>query len=189
VNQQEFFETVLQALEKLEIPYMVAGSVAAVVYGQPRMTNDIDVIVDLSPGSAGTLARCFPPRDFYFPPQATVLEEIRRHGQFNVIHVASGSKADLILRKDTPHGASEFPRRRLQPMTPGLDAYVASPEDVIIAKLTAYAEGRSEKHLTDIAGIVSTQGEALDLEYIAAWVGKLGLGEAWRASRTRSGSR
>ena len=186
MNQQQFFEKAVRALETLEIPYMVAGSVAAVVYGEPRMTNDMDVVVDLRPESAGPLAGSFTPPDFHYPSQPTVLEEIRRRGQFNILHLASGSKVDLILRKATEHGASEFPRRQLQPMTTSQDAYFASPEDVIIAKLAFYLEGRSEKHLADVAGILRVQGDTLDRAYLEAWVKKLGLDEVWRASLSRS---
>src|SRR5262245_3033274 len=117
---------------------MVAGSVAAVVYGEPRMTNDMDVVVDLPPESVGPLADIFPASEFYFPPLPAVLEEIRRRGQFNILHLASGSRVDLILRKATEHGMTEFPRRQLQPMTPALTALFASPEDVIVAKLVFY---------------------------------------------------
>ena len=187
MNQQQFFETVIQALEKLEIPYMVAGSVAAVVYGEPRMTNDMDVVVDLHAESVTPLADSFPAPEFYFPPRVAVLEEIRRRGQLNILHVASGSKVDLILRKDTEHGITEFPRRQLQPMTPALSAQFASPEDVIVAKLVFYSKGRSEKHLEDVAGVLRVQGNALDRAYLDRWIGKLELDECWQAALSRVG--
>jgi len=96
--------------------------------------------------------------------------------EFNILHLGSGSKVDVILRKATEHGASEFPRRQLQPMTTTVNAHFASPEDVIIAKLD-YMKGRSEKHLADVAGILRVQGDALDRAYLEGWVAKLGLDE------------
>ena len=67
MNQQTFFEKVIRTPEKLEIPYMIAGSVAAVVYGEPRLTIDMDVILELRPDRAGLMASEFPPPNFYFP--------------------------------------------------------------------------------------------------------------------------
>jgi hypothetical protein len=186
VNQQGFFETVLQALERLEIPYMIAGSVAAIVYGEPRLTNDMDVIVELELPAVEPLAQAFRPPDFYCPPTASILEAMRRRSQFNILHVASGSKVDLILRKHTEHGAAEFVRKQLQPLTPALNAYCASPEDIVIAKLDFHRKGQSEKHISDVAGILRTQGNALDREYLEAWVKKLALEDPWRKSQERS---
>ena len=186
MNQQQFFEKVIRTLETLEIPYMVAGSVAAVVYGEPRMTNDMDVVVDLQAESVDRLGRSFSSPEFYFPPRPTILDEIVRRGQFNIIHLASGSKVDLILRKATEHGTSEFPRRQQQPMTPEMSAHFASPEDVIVAKLVFYLKGRSEKHLGDVAGILRIQGDALDRAYLERWVEKLGLDEVWQAALSRA---
>lgn len=185
MNQQQFFEKVIQALETLEIPYMVAESVAAVVYGEPRMTNDMDVVVDLGADSVSPLARSFPAPEFYFPPTPSVLEEIRRRGQLNILHLASGSKVDFILRKDTEHGITEFPRRQQQPMAPDMSAHFASPEDVIVAKLVFYPKGKSEKHLTDVAGILRIQGDALDRIYLERCIEKLGLDEVWQAALSR----
>lgn len=186
VNQQEFFETVLKSLERLEIPYMIAGSVATVVYGEPRLTNDMDVVVELRPQSVEPLAQDFRPPDFYCPQTATILEEIRRRGQFNILHVASGSKVDIILRKHTEHGAAEFARKQLQPLTPALNAYCASPEDIVIAKLDFHRKGQSEKHISDVAGILRAQGNALDRAYLETWVKKLQLEDPWRRCQERS---
>src|SRR5687767_15211893 len=165
---------------------MVAGSVAAVVYGEPRMTNDMDVVVDLRAESVAPLADSFPAPVFYFPPRVAVLEEIRRRGQFNILHLASGSKVDLILRKSTEHGLTEFPRRQVQPMTTALTAHFASPEDVIVAKLVFYSKGGSEKHLIDVAGILRVQENLLDRAYLDRWIGKLELDEFWQAAVSRS---
>ncbi len=183
MNQQEFFERVLRALERLEIPYMVAGSVGAIAYGDPRLTNDLDVVVDLNAAKVERLAEEFRPPDFYFPPSPSILEEIRRRGQFNVLHVDSGSKADLIIKKDTEFASAEFARRRKVPFTQGFSASTASPEDVILSKLHFFKSGGSEKHLRDIAGVLQVSGPGLDLAHIERWVAKLHLEDSWQAAR------
>ncbi len=179
MNQQQFFEKVLQAVERLEIPYMVTGSVGAFAYGEPRMTNDMDVVLEIAADKVEALAQEFPPGAYYFPPRASVLEEIRRRGQFNVIHVESGSKVDLIVRKDTAFARAEFGRRHSLPFSAGHDAASASPEDIILSKLDYYRKGGSEKHVTDILGILRVSGKVLDFDYLESWAPRLSLDEVW----------
>jgi hypothetical protein len=179
VTQREFFEKVLSAFAELDTAYMIAGSVGAMLYGEPRMTNDMDVVVELPIGKAGALAERFKGEAFYFPPLEVVQNEVRRRGQFNIIHVESGSKVDVIIRKDGDFAETEFSRRRKVPFSEALEAISASPEDIIIAKLKYYAEGGSDKHLEDIRGILQVSGDEIDRQYIEKWTGHLGLGEHW----------
>jgi len=183
VTQERFFVAVLNALEQCRIPYMVAGSVAAILYGEPRLTNDMDVVVDLGPRQADDLLAHFAGEDFYAPSAGFVQAVIARGGSFNIIHVASASKVDLIVRRPTDFAAHEFSRRQRVPFTEQLDASVATPEDVIVSKLLFYAEGRSEKHLTDIAGILRVSAGRIDESYVESWVSRLGLEEFWLAAK------
>ena len=188
MNQRQFFEHVLRTLEDLRVPYMVTGSVAAIAYGEPRLTNDMDVVLELAAESVDRLAAAFPAGRFYFPPHATVNAEIVRRGQFNVIHVESGSKVDFILRKDSEFSRTEFARRKSVPFTGELEAISATPEDIILSKLRFYEESRSEKHASDIRGMLRVSGDSLDLEYLEGWAARLGLSSAWRAVRRGAGS-
>ncbi|MBI4606075.1 MAG: hypothetical protein HY721_29260 [Planctomycetes bacterium] len=185
MNQQEFFERLLQALARLEIPYMITGSVGAFAYGEPRMTNDMDVVVELPAQKVDALAQEFPPGAFYFPPRDSILAEIRTRGQFNVIHVESGSKVDVILRKDTVFARIEFGRKRSLPFSRGFAADTASAEDIILSKLDFYRKGGSEKHMTDILGMLRVSGATLDLEYLREWSQALGLEDLWRSVQAR----
>ncbi|OGV74354.1 MAG: hypothetical protein A3K19_27355 [Lentisphaerae bacterium RIFOXYB12_FULL_65_16] len=179
MTQQEFFEQVLLALDRAGVPYMVTGSVGAMLYGEPRMTNDMDVVIDPDPRQVSVLARAFEGDDFYFPPLDTVFEEIRCRGQFNILHVGSGSKVDLIVRKDTEFARTEFGRRQVVPFSARVDSSSATPEDIILAKLIYYRMGSSQKHIDDIRGILAVSAEVLDLAYLNAWVDRLDLRQVW----------
>jgi len=180
MTQQEFFEKVLAALEDAGIAYMVTGSVGAMLYGEPRMTNDMDVVVDPTAAQALLLAQNFSgDNDFYFPPVEVVLEEVECRGQFNILHVGSGSKVDLIVRKDTEFARTEFARRHPVAFSPERDSTSATPEDIILSKLLYYRMSPSQKHIADIRGILAVSAEELDRLYLQEWIGRLGLADAW----------
>lgn len=187
MTQQEFFEKTLQTLEALRIPHMVTGAVGAMIYGRPRLTHDLDVVVDMTPAQAAPLARAFSSDEFYFPPLEAVLRDIARRFQFNVLHVPSGSKADLILRKETPYAAAAFARRRRVVFSTRMDTVSSAPEDLIVSKLLSFREGGSDKHPADIRGMLAVSGAELDREYLAEWVARLGLDAEWkRAEQARA---
>ncbi len=177
-NVVEIFRDLLRRFEDAGIPYMVVGSVASIVYGEARLTRDMDVVVDLRPEDVARFAGLFDPVEFYCPPEEVLRQEVVERGQFNLLHQESGLKIDVVLRKDTEHGREEFSRRARVPFWQGFDAFLASPEDVIIKKLAFYREGGSAKHLADVRGILAET--AVDKKYIGRWVDRLGLAEIWR---------
>ncbi|MBI4602642.1 MAG: hypothetical protein HY721_11845 [Planctomycetes bacterium] len=182
MEQSDLLRHVVLVLERLGIPYFVTGSTAAIAYGEPRFTNDLDVVVDLTREQVARFCASFPFPEFYLS-EAAAQEAVSRRHQFNVIHPSSGLKVDVIVQKDTALDRSRFARvHRIRP-APDYEASFASPEDVIIKKLEFYQEGGSEKHLRDIAGILKVSGERLDLDYIEAWTKQLGLEEIWSAVR------
>lgn len=172
------FEKVLKALEKEEIEYMVVGSIASVIYGEPRVTRDLDLVVELRDQPARKLHAAFSENEYYLPPDEVISNEVTEHGQFNLIHPESGLKVDFIMKKPTPHGIEEFKRRQKLEFTPGFFAWIASPEDIILKKLSYFREGGSEKHLTDIRGILA-QTE-VDQSYLTHWIEKLSLELEWK---------
>jgi len=188
MTQQEFFEEVLAALERLDIPYMVTGSVGAMLYGEPRMTNDMDVVIDPSPARVPLLVLAFSGEDYYFPPAEVVTEEIRCRGQFNILHVGSGSKVDLIVRRDTEFARNEFARRKVVAFSARLDSMSATPEDIILAKLAYYHMSPSQKHVEDIRGILAVSGDELDGSYLHEWIARLGLTEVWQETKPATDS-
>ena len=167
------FIQVLQTLEKNHIPYMIVGSVASMVYGEPRMTHDMDLVVDLLPQHAKKIEILFPIEDFYCPPEEVIQSETVHRGQFNLIHQKSGIKIDLMVRKNSAHAIEEFSRKRKIEIIDGFSAYLATPEDIIIKKLLFYKEGQSEKHLKDIRGILAET--TLDEAYLKRWIKDLNL--------------
>ena len=176
----ELLKKIVDVFEDLQIPYLVTGAVASIAYGEPRLTNDIDIVADLKEEHVDGLVKAFPPDDFYIDEEM-VRQAIQDHGQFNIIHPSSGLKVDVMIKKKTPHDKSRFERiRRIYPMET-YQANFAAPEDVIIKKMEYYKEGGSDKHLRDIVGILKISGESVDPNYIFEWAQRLGLFEIWDA--------
>lgn len=136
----ELLERVVQTLERLRIPYLVTGSVASMAYGEPRLTNDIDVVAGIRAEHVAGLLASFPAEEFYLDDEA-VHDAIDHETQFNIIHPASGLKVDVMVRKDTPFDRSRFARARLLRPAESYTAAFASAEDVIIKKMEYYREG------------------------------------------------
>jgi hypothetical protein len=174
----ELLEVIVRILEKLQIPYFVTGSVAAMAYGEPRLTNDIDIVTGIdSTHIAGLLAEL--PWDHFYVSDDTIRDAIRYKTQFNIIHPASGLKIDVVIRNKSAFNDSRFSRiRRIKPGE-SYEANFASPEDIIIMKMRYFKEGGSDKHLRDIAGILKISGAEIDRQYIYDWSMKLDLSEIW----------
>ncbi len=178
MDPSDLLSTVAETLDRARFEYFVTGSVATIMYGEPRFTNDIDIVVRLRPEHATAFCSLFPPDDYYVDAQA-VEGAARSGGQFNVIHPASGFKIDFMIASDDEFDRSRFDRRRTLPFGTARRAPFASPEDVIVRKLQYFAEGGSDKHLRDIRGILSMSGDALDRAYLQRWIDRFGLREHW----------
>ena len=179
--EPELFLLFVRPLNLLGIRYIIGGSVAAIFYGEPRLTHDVDFVVFLNDRDAQRLAEVFPTPDFFFPPIETVLAEARRerNGHFNIIHNATGFKADMYLGGRDELNAWGFRMRR--PIRFEDETVIlAPPEYVIVRKLEYYREGSSEKHLRDIRSILTISELQLDLSVLKEWVQRLGLETEWR---------
>ena len=186
MDQPELLQHLIDVLERQGIAYMVVGSFASMAYGEPRLTQDIDVVVDLSLAQVPALCRAFPDSDYYVSREAAE-SAVRDRKQFNVIHPTSGNKIDLLIISDDAWGRTQISRRRRVPILPELEGYCATPEDVILSKMVYYAEGGSEKHLRDITGVRKVIGEEVDFDYVWSWSNRLGLVEIWLAILQRLG--
>lgn len=170
----------VRRLEAIGAPYMVTGATAAILYGQPRVTNDLDVVVALDDLAREALIRAFSEAEFYVPPESVIrAEQARRHrGHFNLIHHESGFKADIYLTGSDPLHAWALPLRRRMFWGADEALWVAPPEYVVLRKLEFYREGRSTKHPVDIRAISEVTG--LDETLLGPWLKRLGLEAVWR---------
>lgn len=184
MEQSQLLRYVVDRLERLKLPYLVTGSIAAAFFGEPRFTNDIDVVVRLPMRHVAALCAAFPSTDFYVSVEAA-RQAVRTHGQFNIIHPASGLKVDVMIPDNSSFNESRFARSTRVTPEVGYEAVFASPEDVIIKKMEYYREGGSDKHLRDVAGILKISGERMDLDYIVDWAMRLDLTEVWRVIKDR----
>ena len=175
----DLLKYLINAFEKLRIRYFITGSIASMFYGEPRFTNDIDVVADIKVEHIKGLLKLFP-EDKFFLDEDSIRDAIIHRHQFNIIHPASGLKIDIVIFKGDDFDNSRFRRlKRSSPIEKTL-ANLASPEDVIVMKMKYYKEGESEKHLRDIASILKISGDNIDKDYIEFWAKKFHLSNIWK---------
>jgi len=184
VTLEDVLSRVATILDRVQTPYMLTGSVASSAHGAPRSTRDLDIVIAPTREQIVTLIEQLPD-SHYYADQHQALEALAIRSQFNVIDFATGWKIDFIIAEDSEYGRTALARRKLLVIA-GISAYVASAEDVLIAKLRWSKMGDSGRQLQDAAGIVSSQSEKLDLNYVLNWVRKLELDEQWKAVREAS---
>lgn len=170
----------VRPLNQLGIPYLITGGVASVIYGEPRFTRDIDLVVKLETRSAGRFAAAWPSRKFYVPPVEVIEEEVRRplHGHFNVSHHDTSMRADIYLSGDDPFNAwaLEHPTMR---RIDNDEVCVAPIEAVILSKLRYFQMGGSDRHLTDIRHMLRISGDLVNQGEVERWARRLGVEQEW----------
>jgi hypothetical protein len=176
-------------LDLLEIPYLVGGSVASGLYGEPRSTQDIDLVVDLSLAKTSALIQAVRTR-FYISEDA-VSDAIRRHSSFNLIDLESLGKIDIFILKENDFSRSEFQRRQSKIVRTDPDRLlvIATPEDIILQKLLWFkmTKHESQKQWRDILGVMKLQGETLDFSYLWQWADTIGVAESLQKALTEAG--
>ncbi len=173
----DVLRAVAAALDALGLPYVVGGSVASGIHGEPRYTQDVDVLVDLGPWQVSRLVEALGVG--WRLDEDAAMESIRRGASFNASKPEIGGKVDFFPRQDSLlHRAHLARRRRLTiPADPEFSVWVTSPEDIILQQLLWYrmSDGALERHLRDVAGVLKAQGERIDLAYLRRMAGLLGL--------------
>jgi hypothetical protein len=167
------FRRILGALDQAQIPYMLTGSFASSFHGAPRATQDIDLVISPTTEQVRRLVALLPPSEYYVDEEAA-LDALGREGQFNVVDFASGWKIDLIIRKSRPFSRQEFERRQFVPFE-GMRFAVATPEDLIVAKLEWASLGESRRQIEDAATILRIRAGELDLQHVGDWARELGV--------------
>ena len=173
------------ALEQTSVAYMLTGSFASAYYGAPRSTQDIDLIVEATTAQLRSFVQSLPVTQYYADADAA-LQAHRSESMFNVIDLSTGWKIDLIIRKSRPFSREEF-RRRVQVALQGIPLFIASPEDVVIAKLEWSKLARSQRQIEDVTAILRIRWETLDQSYLDKWSRELKVEEELNQARTAAG--
>ena len=175
----------LRPLNRIGGRYIVSGSVASILYGEPRLTNDVDFVIFLRDADIARLQEVFPAPEFYLPPKEIIAAEIARpaRGYFNVIHAETGFKAYFYLAGRDELNAWGF-RNSRKMMYRGESITVAPPEYVILRKLEYFREGGLDKHLRDIRAMLAVSGDQLDRPALEEWIDRQGLVAEWARAST-----
>ncbi len=153
----ELLRRVKEIFERHGIFYFVTGSIASISYGEPRTTNDIDIVAAIHESHVAALCRAFELPEFYLSEEAA-RDAVRTGFQFNILHNDSGLKIDVIIPGDTEFDRSTAQRVLQLRVSDDFIVTMISPEDVVINKLIFYREGGSDKHLRDVAGVMRVHG-------------------------------
>ena len=175
-EQLDVLKTVTGRLTEAGIPYMMTGSMAANFYAIPRMTRDIDLVVELVEGNADTLVSLF--EDEFYVDRDMVQRAIADKTMFNLIHNAFVIKIDMVVKKDSEYRREEFSRRR-SVVVDGQTLFIVAPEDLILSKLEWAKDSRSATQLEDVRNLLRSV-EGLEKDYVLRWAERLGLASLYR---------
>ena len=173
---EAFLGHLARALENSDVDYAVVGSVASSFHGEPRGTQDVDIVARILRYDVAKLAIQFPEEDFYFD-RDMVYDSLKSRQPFNIIDIHTMWKADIILPSE-PYAGEQLARRQRVEIS-GVPIYIATAEDTVISKMRWSKLAESERQLRDVAGIVRVRGDALDRSLIAALVARFGLEAEW----------
>ncbi len=176
LTELDILKLVCVRLEHADIPYMLTGSFAANFYTVPRMTRDIDIVLEIFKPDANKLFQVFQ-HDCYISKES-ISDAIEHQSMFNIIHEKSVLKIDFIIRKNVTYRNAEFQRRRQVPFQ-DTHIWIVSPEDLIISKLFWAKDSLSRMQLRDVHNILSNV-KHLDHAYIHDWVHKLELVDIYK---------
>jgi hypothetical protein len=173
--EQAFLEDVVNRLELTGATYAITGSIASTFWGILRTTHDVDIVLVLSGADVAQMVAAF--SDSYYISDLAVQDAVQRSSMFNVVDFSTGLKADLWVTKGDPFNIEMLSRRRRVELVPGRQAWMGSPEDVLLHKLVWNTITLSERQLADAAGIAAVQGGSLDLAYMRGWAARQGTSQ------------
>ena len=168
-DQERVLKDCTGRFEMLGIPYMLTGSMAMIEYAMMRMTNDIDIVIEVTYSDAEKIIKTFEPD--YYVPHGRVRDAISRKFMFNLLHQETLVKVDCVMRKDNEFQKLAFSHRRKINFS-GFDIWIISREDLILSKLNWAKTSRSEMQMRDVASIIRN---GFDEKYVEEWAQKLGV--------------
>ena len=179
-----FLKLVIEALNAAGVEYLIGGAIAEWAWGEPRATQDLDLVVKIQIKSINKLSKELEKRDMLIPAEI-ILDSIlkdRADIPINAVHMHSGLKADLYpVREGDELRQSAFRRRQQVDYGPPIgQVYIHSPEDLILYKLMYFGLSQQSKHSRDIAAILKSKKHELDMDYIEQWAARLGLSSVWK---------
>jgi hypothetical protein len=186
LEQNRAFGGVVDILEAMGMEYLIWGGVAAVMYGEPRFTQDMDIVIRLSRDQVGTLARLFEEDGYYVSAEA-IRDALERHFYFNVIHLETNIKVDFCIAGRDPVLNWAFEHRQMKQFDEFRQAAYMPPESVILTKLQAFRESGSTRHLDDIESILRVSGAELDISYVNREAARMGVSGDWRDLLEKAG--
>lgn len=180
---------VTEILDTIGVPYLLGGSLASSMLGEPRATVDIDVAVELRSAGVPALLAALGPE--YYVDEGAIRQAVARHGTFNAIHQPTVLKVDFFVLGDAEFDRTQLARRRLSAPLGGSDRriFVSSAEDLILRKLDWYRQGGgvSDRQWRDVLGVMKVQSVALDLAHLRRWAGPLGLADLLERALAEAG--
>jgi len=179
--QPELLDIFISKLEKSGFDYMITGSIASIFYGEPRLTHDIDIIIDIQEKDIDRFYTLFPSSEYYCPPPDILRIELSRRAfsHFNLVHHESGLKADCYTaRSDSLHLHAMKKRKRIK-INEELSIWLAPPEYVIIRKMQYYRDGGGRKHIDDILNMLNVSADILDVKELEELIATYDVQKIW----------
>jgi hypothetical protein len=174
------FRDLVYCLDLVQLPYLVGGSLASSAFGQPRQTNDIDIVLDLPGSKIDHAVEVFTPT--FMISESEIQEAVRSRDpfpSFQLLHLQRFLKVDVFVKPGTPFHDSAFSRRRKIRFIGDVEAYFSAPEDGVLQKIRWYELGNrvSDRQWNDIVQVIEVQADRFDRAYFRRWAAELGISE------------
>ena len=180
MDSLKIIQKFIEPLNELNIEYVITGSVASIVYGNPRLTHDIDLVVNINKNQVEIFLSKFDPDMFYLPPSDIFQIELKRdsHGHVNIIHLESGFKSDIYFI-----GNSDLQRWALENFIEieffDMNLRLAPIEYIIVNKLIFYKDAKMQKHILDIQGILENSEAMINFSILNSFIKKYKVEDIW----------
>lgn len=179
-DPRELLKSIAQIFERLNLPYLVTGGMAVLIWGRPRFTADIDIVVEIKPSDVEGLVKAL--RNLGkagYIDENVAIYTVKGGGEFNFIDGVTGIKIDFWVSSNDPFDLSRFERRSAKEIL-GQKIYFTSPEDLILSKLKWFKESGSNRHLEDAESVMKISEKDLDRGYLEKWAEKLEITDGFQ---------